>query len=212
MISAVNSVDNEIDFSQIKKAQRSFQNYYSQEDFGQISLPQEVIADLIDGVLILTDKIELIYANDCAQRVLRQLNQGRSSMNQIPEEILHICQTLIDSRNLFPNQYWLIESKVLASSSIIFNIQARWLQLKERKRSCLLLSIRDQCQYIKDIVNEESQKYGLTAREKEIWLLHRANYTYKQIAVALCITPNTVKKHMKGIYSKQKNLLETQGG
>jgi DNA-binding CsgD family transcriptional regulator len=57
-------------------------------------------------------------------------------------------------------------------------------------------------------VSEESQKYGLTCREQEIWLLHRANYTYKQIALELCITPNTVKKHMKSIYSKQKSLPE----
>jgi DNA-binding CsgD family transcriptional regulator len=40
--------------------------------------------------------------------------------------------------------------------------------------------------------------------------LHRANYTYKQAASELCITPNTVKKHMKNIYLKQKSIFENQ--
>ncbi|MBE9138489.1 helix-turn-helix transcriptional regulator [Nodosilinea sp. LEGE 07088] len=210
MITSVQAIDNTTDFLKIRNARITLQHHALQETCEQTTLPEEVIEDLIDGVLLLTDTRELIYANHCARRVLRQLNQDQSPANQIPEEVWHICQTLIDSRQLFPNQYWLIESKVIAGTSVVFHIRARWLKLKDREQSCLLLNIRDQCRYIKDIVSEESERYGLTSREKEIWLLHRANYTYKQIAVALCITPNTVKKHMKGIYSKQKTLLETQ--
>jgi DNA-binding CsgD family transcriptional regulator len=51
---------------------------------------------------------------------------------------------------------------------------------------------------------EEAQHYGLTDRETEIWMLQRANYTYKQIADELFIAPNTVKKHMQNIHLKQK--------
>ena len=193
MISPVYTVDNSIDFLQIQKNRAALQHYSFQKSCEQTTLPQEVIEDLIDGVLILIDNRELVYANSCARRVLRQLNQVRSLANPIPEEVWHICQALIDSRHLFPNQYWLIESKVFIGNSVVFNVRARWLKLEDRERPCLLLSIRDQCQYIKDIVNEEPQKYSLTSREKEIWLLHRANYTYKQVALELCITPNTVK-------------------
>ena len=210
MISPAYTMNHKSDFLQIQKTRETLQNYAFQTNCEETTLPQEVIEDLIDGVLILTDKRELIYANDCARRVLRQLHQCRSLANQIPEEVWHICQALIDSRHLFPNQYWLIESKVFIGNSIVFNVRARWLKLESRERPCLLLNIRDQCQYIKDIVNEESQKYGLTSREKEIWLLHRAHYTYKQVALELCITPNTVKKHMKSIYSKQKAMLVPQ--
>ncbi|PSB24193.1 helix-turn-helix transcriptional regulator [Stenomitos frigidus] len=210
MISRACTANNKVDLFQLQKARTALQTYAFEKNYEQIDLPQEVIKDLIDGVLILTEKRELIYANECARRILRQLNQERSLVNQIPEEVWHICQALIDSRHLFPNQYWLIESKVFIGNSIVFNVQARWLKLEDRDRPCLLLSIRDQCQSIKDIVNEESQKYGLTSREKEIWLLHRANYTYKQVALELCITPNTVKKHMKSIYSKQKAMLMLQ--
>lgn len=211
MISPVLTRDNNIGLLEKQNMPLVLQTQFSSKSREQTSLPQEVIANLIDGVLILTDKKELIYANDCAQRLLRQLNCGLSLTNQVPEEIWHICQALIDNRHLLANQYWLIESKIFVDNAFVFNVRAHWLRLEDRRQPCLLLSIRDQCQYVKDIVNEESQRYGLTCREKEIWLLHRANYTYKQIALELCITPNTVKKHIKSIYSKQKDLGAAQG-
>lgn len=210
MITPMFTIDNKIDFLKAQKSRTTFQKYPFQPNHERAELPQAVLQDLIDGVLILTEKRELIYANDCARRILRQLNQERSLANQIPEEVWYVCQSLIDSRYMFPDQYWVLESKVFIGSSIVINLRVRWLKLEDLDRPCLLLSIRDQCQYIKDMVNEESQKYGLTSREKEIWLLHRANYTYKQVATELCITPNTVKKHMKSIYSKQKAMLELQ--
>jgi DNA-binding CsgD family transcriptional regulator len=164
----------------------------------------------VDGILILTTQRDLIYANDYIKRTLRQLNQCQSLVNQVPEEIWNVCQVLIKSHDLFPNQHWLIESKIFMSSSIAFNVMAKWLKLEELEQPCIWLSICDHCQYTQGIVKEESQKYGLTSREKEVWLLHRADYTYKQVALELHITPNTVKKHLKSIYSKQKMLSEPQ--
>jgi DNA-binding CsgD family transcriptional regulator len=187
-----------------QEMQTPLQKYLFPRNCEQSVLPEEVIENLIDGILLISEQKELIYANDCARRILRQLNQGSTLTSLVPGEIWHICQTLISSRRLFPNQYWLIESKVCIDSSIVFNVRAKWLKLEDIENPYLLLSISDQYQYIKDIAIEESQKYGLTARERETWLLHRANYTYKQIASELCITPNTVKKHMKNIYLKQK--------
>jgi DNA-binding CsgD family transcriptional regulator len=188
----------------------SLQRYSFPRNYGQTVLPQEVIENLIDGVLVLTEERELIYTNDCARRILRQLNQNSLLANPVPREIWYICQTLIESRHLFPNQYWSLESKVFVDSSVVLNVQAKWINLETIERPCLLLSIRDQYQSIKSIATEESQKYKLTSREQEIWLLHRANYTYKQVASELCITPNTVKKHMKNIYLKQKSIFEDQ--
>jgi DNA-binding CsgD family transcriptional regulator len=191
--------------SEMKNTQMTLHSHYSfQKKSEQVVLPQAVIENLIDGVLIITEEGTLTYANDCAQRILRQLNQDEPLSNSIPKELLHVCNMLIESRHLFSRQYWLIESKIFVGSSIAFNVQARWLKLENMECSCILLTIRDRYQDIKDMVNEESQKYGLTSREKEVWLLHQAHYTYKQVAVELCITPNTVKKHVKNIYSKQK--------
>jgi DNA-binding CsgD family transcriptional regulator len=201
---------NSTNVSELKKPQMTLHpNYSFLKNSIPNFLPPALIEDLIDGILIVTEDAILTYANDCAQRILRQLNPGQPATS-IPKELWHLCQSLIESRHLFPDQYWMIESKVFVGSSIAFNVQARWLKLDHIERSCILLSLRDRYQDIKEMVNEESQKYGLTCREREVWLLHRANYTYKQVAIELCITPNTVKKHMKNIYSKQKAIFDPE--
>jgi len=195
--------------SQIREFRTLLQDNECSRSLGQTVLFEKALEDLVDGVLILTEQRELLYANDCARRILRQLDR-EDALAPVPDEVWYLCQTLIESRHLFPDQYWLIESQVFIDSSVVFNVRARWFKLETREQSCILLSIRDHYQSIKDIAIEESQKYRLTSREKEIWLLHRANYTYKRIALELCITPNTVKKHMKNIYLKQKAIFISQ--
>lgn len=172
------------------------------------------IADLIDGVLILTTDQELIYANSSGQRILNHLNQDhdRPSPHVIPQEIQHICQSLIGSRSRFPNQHWLMQSEIFTRDAIALHIRARWISLEPLVHPCLLLLLEDRNQAMQTLAMEESQQYKLTAREQAVWILHRAHYTYKQIATELNITPNTVKKHMKNIHVKQKSepsLLET---
>ena len=199
--------------SQIREFRTSLRSNAFSNSLERDILSEKALEDLIDGVLILTEQKELLYANDCARRILRQLDREDTLTpvsDPVPDEIWYLCQTLIESRHLFPDQYWLIESQVFIDSSVIFNVRARWFKLEAREQSCIILSIRDHYQSIKDIAIEESQKYRLTSREKEIWLLHRANYTYKRIASELCITPNTVKKHMKNIYLKQKAIFMPQ--
>ncbi len=193
--------------SDFKNSKIQQPNYFLPQTPEQSKLLQEVIEDLIDGILIVTDQRELIYANDSARRVLFQLNQGRVRANLVPREIWHICQSLIQSRTLFPNQRWLIESRIFTDDSTVLNIQARWLNLEAIESPCILLTVEDRYQTIKNIAVDEAQDYKLTRREKEVWLLHRGQYTYKEIASELCITPNTVKKHMKSIHAKQKDNL-----
>ena len=176
----------------------------------QFDCLEEVIEELTNGILIVSEQRELIYANSCASRILRQLNHSKTQANSVPEEIWHICQSLISSRDLFPHQCWLIESEVVTDSSVAFHVQAQWLKGKAPANTYVLLTLTDQSQSIKVIVIEEAYKYGLTPRETEVWLLHRANYTYKEIAAELEITPNTVKKHMKSIHVKQKAFLERE--
>ncbi len=189
--------------SQIKLLKTSFF-----ENLEQSSLFQGVIEKLIDGILIVTEQKELIYSNENAQRILGKLHQGRANTNIVPKEIWYVCQSLIQSRSLFPNQCWTIQSKIFTEYSTILEIQVRWFHMETIKIPCLLITLEDRNQAIKNVAVEEAQFYQLTRREKEVWLLHRGHYTYKEIASELSITPNTVKKHMKSIHAKQKKIVK----
>jgi DNA-binding CsgD family transcriptional regulator len=163
-----------------------------------------LVEELIGGILVFNDQQKLIYASEAAYRVLSRLKQSENPQNLIPNEIWHICQSLVQSRHLFPDQNWLIEFDIFTNAATTLHICSRWLNLDVIDHPCLLLTIEDRQQAILNLVIEEAERYGLTPREKEVWLLQQSNCTYKQIAAELGITPNTVKKHMRSIYAKKK--------
>ena len=185
----------------------SISTFVFSEEPERFSVPDHVIRDVIDGILVLTDQGHIVYANRNGIRVLNQLNQVEENIRQVPQEIWHICQYLIQSKHLFPNQHWLIQSDILIGHSTVLHIRARWLDMEVLDTPCLLLIMEDRQQAMQNLAREEAEHLGLTPREKEVWLLHRNNYTYKQIARELEITPNTVKKHMRSIHMKQKKYL-----
>ncbi|OKH43863.1 hypothetical protein NIES30_23975 [Phormidium tenue NIES-30] len=163
-----------------------------------------LVEECIGGILVFTEQQQLVYASKTAHQVLSQLNQESSASCLIPDEILHICQSLIQSRHLFPEQNWLIEFDIFTNAATTLHICSRWLTVDVVANPCLLLTIEDRQQAILNLVLEKANRYGLTPREKEVWLLQHNNYTYKQIAAELGITPNTVKKHTRSIYAKKK--------
>ncbi|MEA5462732.1 helix-turn-helix transcriptional regulator [Leptothoe sp. PORK10 BA2] len=165
----------------------------------------ELHQEFIDGILVFAERGELIYSNKNACTILGRLHQDDPGGALVPEEIVHICQSLTQSRVQFPHQNWLVELDIVTQDGAILHIRARWLNTNLIERPCLLLVLEDRQQAIASIVMEEAHQYGLTSREREVWVLHRNDLTYKQIAVELGITPHTVKKHMKNIHSKQKD-------
>ena len=200
--------------SQVKTEQQKMINLQpnsrlNAEKENTINLFHELTENSNEGILILTNKKESIYKNQQAQIIFSQLNKGKKT-DDIPQEIWHICQSLIESGCLFPNQHWMIESQIFTGELVAIRIRVRWLKLDEIEHPCILVTIEDVYQPIQNIAIAEAEKYRLTPREKDVWLLYRANYTYKQIAAELCITLNTVKKHMKSIYSKQTEILEQE--
>jgi DNA-binding CsgD family transcriptional regulator len=168
------------------------------------SLLQAIIEGFVDGVLILTEEGDWIHANDCARRICNQLSQSTSQINSVPQPIWHICESLIDSRKLFPDQRMIIEAELDTDNSRVFRVRVRWLHLDGSEQPYLLVTVEDRNQSAKNAALTEAHKYGLTPREAEVWLLRRANYSYKEIAAKLYITLNTVKKHMKSVYAKQQ--------
>ena len=176
------------------------------------SLLQAIIKGFVDGVLILTIKGEWIHANECARHICQQLSPCTSQVNSVPQPIWHICESLIESRKLFPDERMIIEAELDTENSAGFRIRVRWLELDGSMHLYLLVTIEDRHQSTQNAAITEAKKYGLTHREAEVWLLRRANYSYKEIAARLYITLNTVKKHMKSVYAKQQANLWGQEG
>lgn len=167
-------------------------------------LLQAIIESFMDGVLILTEQGELIHANKRARRICQQFSSEQFQPNLVPLPIWRICQSLLDSRELFPEQTMIIEAEIDTNNAEVLRVRVRWLQFAQSDAPNLLVTIENRSQSTNTTAFTEAQQYNLTPRESEVWSLRRANYSYKEIATKLYITTNTVKKHLKNVYAKQQ--------
>lgn len=160
----------------------------------KLDLMQAVIESFVDGIFVLTKQGELVHANERARCICH---------GELPLEIQRICQSLSESRQLFPSQNISIESEINTQSEAKIRVRARWLQPNESNNDYLIVTLEDRKQTNQSIAISEAKKYAFTEREAQVWQLRRANYSYQEIAEELYITINTVKKHLKNIYAKQ---------
>ena len=189
----------------------TFENYPALpkciEPSPDVALLQAVIDNFIDGILILTDQGEWVHANEAARQICAQFSVDQLQRNSVPKEIWRTCQALLDSGHLSPIYAALMETEIELEPATKLRVRVKWLQVRFNSHPCLLIMLEDRTQLVDNLAMTEVDKYGLTARESEVWVLHRANYTYKEIAAKLHISFNTVKKHMKNIHAKQETVL-----
>lgn len=171
----------------------------------KLYLMQAVIESFVDGIFIVTVQGELIHANERARSICEEFSEELNK-GKLPDEIQRICQSLSESRQLFPTQKISIESEIKTELKSRIRVRARWLQANETNDDYIIVTVEDREQTNQSIAISEAQKYALTERESQVWLLRRANYSYQEIADELYITINTVKKHLKNIYAKQQGI------
>ena len=172
-----------------------------------VHLLQTIIDNFTDGILILSDQGDILQANEVACQICAQFSTEQQQPNAVPQEIWFVCQTLIDIGHLYSSRPPMAESEIALEAGTT-RVRAQWLKLPLNQRPCLLVTLEDRNRSIKNLVNTEVNRYCLSSREADVWLLYRANYTYKEIAAELHISINTVKKHLKNINAKQETVLD----
>lgn len=173
----------------------------------RLAFLHSVLEGFVDGILILSEQGDILHANTHARRMCRQFVSPEASLNQAPAAIWRVCQALIASRDLFPDQKTMPEMEVDMDDRTTLRVRVRWIDLSQIQQSCLLVTLENRSQSIRNLAIADSHKYGLTPRETEVWALRRAGYSYKDIANKLYITHNTVKRHIKNILAKQQDIL-----
>ncbi|MEH2348669.1 MAG: helix-turn-helix transcriptional regulator [Nostoc sp.] len=173
----------------------------------RVNFLQEVIEGLEDGILILSQTGEIVHTNASANRLCSQFDQGNLNQSFVPSAIWNICELLLRSQYLFSDKLLILSDEIVLDKSNIFRIRVRLLDLDGFEMPCLLVTIENQCESVKNVALTEVKKFDLTPREAEIWFLYRSNYSYKEIAIKLYITIHTVKKHMKNIHTKRQSNL-----
>ena len=101
-------------------------------------LLQGIIESVFEGILILTEEGEWIYANDFTRQVCAKLTPKQYPPKSVPEVIWRVCCALIESRSIYPNQLVIMEDEVTIDYRTKLRIQVRWLQLNVMTTPCLL--------------------------------------------------------------------------
>ncbi|NET50698.1 MAG: helix-turn-helix transcriptional regulator, partial [Merismopedia sp. SIO2A8] len=105
----------------------------------------------------------------------------------------------------FPNEDIVLDSEVEVDDTS-FRIRVRWMDILIQGQACLLVTIEYLEETLSNQVTVDRWKYRLTPRESEVWELKRRGYSYQNIAATLYIAENTVKKHLKNIQAKRRDV------
>ncbi|HEY9631259.1 MAG TPA: helix-turn-helix transcriptional regulator [Coleofasciculaceae cyanobacterium] len=165
-----------------------------------LTLLQGVVEGLPDGIMILSDRGELTYDNSCARQICQNLLSASAS-EHVPQQVWRCCQALMDSRRQF-EQTIVIEDEIQTEEGTTIRIRVRWLN-PQVEHPAFLVTLEDQQRSAQYRAYAEAQRYSLTERETEVWVLKRIGLTYKAIAAKLYIAEDTVKKHIKNIHARR---------
>ncbi len=119
-----------------------------------------------------------------------------------PEPITALCQCLMESRVDFPEYTLQLYDTVFLPGGIRLYLKAEWIDLVDQPTKCMLVTIEDLTQIAHHRAICDAYRYGLTNREAEVWELYLQGLSYREISKELMIAVNTVKKHMKSIFTK----------
>lgn len=182
------------------------------------SLLTAALEGFSDGLLILSPDGECLHSNQRGHQLCHQLRHEcdlsivthSPQPPEIPAAIWQICEYLVESRDLFPDQELVISKSVTCPQGCSIRIRVQWIELTQRPETCLLVTLEDETQAARVSAMLEAHHFRLTERETDVWMLKRADHTYDEIAAKLFITTNTVKRHLKSIYAKRKQMLDEE--
>ena len=186
---------------------------------------QAIFESMMHGVLILNEKREVVQANSRALSLCRQLSSDSQPISEsafaLPDPVWNVCRALLSSRQAFPQSPVIPEEEIELGDETQLKIYAQWLNLAPNRfagadearetgaaASYMLVTLEDRTEMLRNLARWDAQRYGLTAREAEVWMLKCQSYSYDEIAAELYISRNTVKKHLKSISLKRDALLE----
>jgi ATP/maltotriose-dependent transcriptional regulator MalT len=168
-----------------------------------------------EGVLILTSQLKLFYLNLKARQICKKIGKNADYSEEVPTVLANLLLQF-SQQGIYDNKILITEYQLSAEQ----NIRIRACKLPENWQNGfreiednhphLLIFLEDLSVNLQEDLKIEQQKYNLTDREVEIWQLLLRAYSYQDIAKLFQISLNTVKFHVKNIYSKKRGFLENE--
>ncbi|HSM82015.1 MAG TPA: sigma factor-like helix-turn-helix DNA-binding protein [Nodosilinea sp.] len=185
----------------------------SAQENADLPLLSAVLEGFVDGILVLAEDGTCVHSNQKGRALCRDLGDG-SQLAQasyaitLPDCLQLMGKHLLESRDLYPETLLVLTQEFTSQAGHQIRARAQWLDLPATPNPYLLISLENKTRSAQSSALLEAIQYNLTPRERAVWVLRRANRTYEEIAKELYITVNTVKRHLKSIYAKRKEVTE----
>nr|WP_275334222.1 sigma factor-like helix-turn-helix DNA-binding protein [Nodosilinea sp. TSF1-S3]MDF0367586.1 LuxR C-terminal-related transcriptional regulator [Nodosilinea sp. TSF1-S3] len=170
------------------------------------ALLSAVLEGFVDGILVLTEDGTCVHSNQKGRALCRDLSP--SDRDDLPSGLKAMGKHLLESREFYPDTLLVLTQEFTSRSGQQIRARIQWLDLPTAAHAYLLVSLENKTRSAHTSAMLEAVQYNLTPRERAVWVLRRANRTYDEIAQELYITVNTVKRHLKSIYAKRKEVTE----
>lgn len=102
---------------------------------------ESVLEGFTEGVLIVSESGKLICTNQKAGYWCQQLFPNFSTGSAVPEAVWKLCQSILEGRELFPNQHLIVESYLDTPLATTLRLQGRLFQFASCPQPCLLVMI-----------------------------------------------------------------------
>ncbi|MGF1512241.1 MAG: helix-turn-helix transcriptional regulator [Elainellaceae cyanobacterium] len=183
----------------------------------------ETIIDRIfpsQGLLLLSPSGQLIQSSPKARQLCEALDSAleagnphrakapRQESRKLPHKIAALAHRLIESRELFPEQPIQLHEDLLLENGPQVHVQAEWVHIDAQSPEYIVVTLEDSAEVAQHRALSDAYRYHFTPRETEVWQLHLQGRSYQQIADDCVISMNTVKRHMKSIYGKQRGEID----
>lgn len=179
-----------------------------------------VLELLPQGVIIVSRNFKPVYWNQKAKAQYPLLDSHDYAETVLPLPVSEVCHRLL--REVY-NPAASVILEFCAKDGPLMRLRATWLEqvlpelpserglvlgesgLNPALPAFLAVFIENCDEMMQAEMQLQQQKYDLTEREAEIWMLLRQELTYQEIAQQLQISLNTVKTHVKNVYAKRRS-------
>mgnify|MGYP002777022825 CR=1 FL=1 len=176
-----------------------------------------VLEVLPQGVMIVSRNFKPVYWNQKAKAQYSRLGGHDYAETVLPLPVSEVCHRLVRAGG-DPTTTVMLE--FCTKDGTLMRLRATWLEQvlasdrglavvdngSEAGGTAFIAVFLENCtEMMQTEMHLQQQKYDLTEREAEIWMLLRQELTYQEIAQQLQISLNTVKTHVKNVYAKRRS-------
>ena len=181
------------------------------------------VLDLLpQGVLVISANLTVLYRNPQSQPICQLLMPDNRTGHPLPQPVVSLCKKMMQDEAI-ANVVTEAEThtgqtirirvqRLTASGGTMLHPDQGWhtegdaaLSTQPFTQPCWVVFLENCHDLIRQEAKVQQQKYDLTERETEVWILLRQDLSYQEIAQTLQISLNTVKTHVKNVYAKRRS-------